>query len=420
MAGLRRYRNQQLLRIIWRDLIQLASLEETFSDLTSLAEVCLSAAIEENEKSLRETFGAPLGENDEPTYLFVIGLGKFGGGELNLSSDIDIIFCYGSNGQCVGGKRNISSEQYFIRLARAVIASLSEITEDGFCFRVDTRLRPFGDSGPLCSSQAAMEQYYQREGRDWERYALIYARTVAGEHSLGTALMERLKPFVYRRYIDFTAIEALQDMHDSVNQDARVRDRLSDIKRGPGGIREIEFLVQCFQLLRGGQEPGLQTPSLSQALASVADLGLLDEQTIADIRSDYLFLRQLENRIQALHDQQTHDLPAGDDLLRGVKAMGFDSSEKFINTLQRVRDRVSERFTSIFPKPAKTDAEPKWVEVWRQMQTDRQSISAAPEPQNNQPFATLLHKLDRQSLSQRAHLRLSQFMPVLLQRLDRM
>ncbi len=418
-AGLRRFRNQQMLRIIWRDLCHLASLDETFADLTSVAEICLAAAIEGNRQKLQEKFGAPVDESSQEQRLAVIGLGKLGGGELNLSSDIDLMFCYGSNGECAGGgKRSLSNEQFFTRLARAAIASLSEVTDEGFCFRVDTRLRPFGDSGPLCTSLTALEQYYQREGRDWERYALIKARPVAGEQALGLELMNRVHPFVYRRYTDFTAVEALQDMHASVSEDARRRDLLEDIKRGPGGIREIEFLVQCFQLLRGGRESVLQTPSLRSALAGIEELGLLNTETVTAIRSDYVYLRQLENRIQALHDQQTHRVPGGEDLLRLTRAMGLVDPAVLNQHLQQVRGSVRQRFHSIFSQQAVAVAEPKWLEVWRQLQTSHQESMVPAEVREDQALTAFLRGLERLSLSQRAQRRLDQFMPVLLHHLD--
>jgi glutamate-ammonia-ligase adenylyltransferase len=420
-SGLRRFRNFHMLRLIWRDLCDLASLDETFADLTALAEICLTGAIEGNSQRLQENFGVPANEDGQEQSLSVIGMGKFGGGELNLSSDIDIIFCFGAHGECVGdNKRRLSNDQFFIRLARAVIASLSDMTKDGFCFRVDTRLRPFGDSGPLVSSMAAMEQYYQREGRDWERYALIKARPVAGDLALGQDLMTCIRPFVYRRYIDFTAIEALQDMHGQVSEDARRTDRLDDIKRGPGGIREIEFLIQCFQLLRGGREHGLQTPSLLKALFEIEELGLLDTTTADQIRQDYVYLRQTENRIQAQRDQQTHRVPSGEDLQRLTQAMGWDDPRVLQSRLSQVRENVTQRFVSIFPAQSKAESDPHWVDAWRHLQADRQGIETDRENHDDQPLTVFMRATGKLPLSRRAHRRLDQFMPVLLQRLDRL
>ncbi|MEE8339767.1 MAG: bifunctional [glutamate--ammonia ligase]-adenylyl-L-tyrosine phosphorylase/[glutamate--ammonia-ligase] adenylyltransferase [Xanthomonadales bacterium] len=417
-AGLRRFRNRQMLRIVWRDLCGLATLAETFCDLTRLAELCLQTAIDEHGYRLQEKYGKPRAGDGSEQRLFVIGMGKFGGGELNLSSDIDVMFCYPQTGAC-DGRRKLANDQYFTRLARAVIASLSEVTEDGFCFRVDTRLRPFGNSGPLTSSIAAMEQYYQHEGRDWERYALVKARPVGGDLVSGTQLLAKLRPFIYRRYIDFGSVEALQEMHASVREDAQRKNRMDDIKRGPGGIREIEFLVQCFQILRGGREPSLQTPSLDQALTQIASLELMSPETVSEVRRDYVFLRRLENRIQALRDQQTHRLPPGEDLERITQAMGEKTPDALSNRLSDVRQQVSARFEGIFPsRPALQETE-RWVGEWRNLQADRQSIDPIALEPGQGPLTTFLRRLDRFVLSQRARRRLDQFMPILLERIDR-
>ncbi len=416
--GLRRFRNREMLRIVWRDLCGLAALGETFRSLTVLAETCLQAALDEHRRRLEEKHGVPRGADGEPQRPFVIGLGKFGGGELNLSSDIDVMFCFAQGGSC-DGRRALSNDQFFTRHARAVIASLADITGDGFCFRVDTRLRPFGDSGPLASNLAALEQYYQREGRDWERYALIKARPVAGDRAVGARLIEQLRPFVYRRYIDYSSVEALHEMHANVREDARRKDRLDDIKRGPGGIREIEFLVQCFQILRGGREVGLQTPSLDRALAEIESLGLLDAPAVGEIRDDYTFLRLLENRIQALRDQQTHRLPPGADRERIARAMYEPGVEALESRLARIRQRVGERFQGIFPSRQPAAPADRWTDLWRGLRAGRQDIDEHPAAGANDPLTLFVRRLERVALSQRAHQRLDRFMPELLDRLDR-
>ena len=415
--GLRRFRNREMLRIVWRDLCGLATLGATFASLTRLAELCLQAALEEHERRLVEKHGTPRAADGRPQRMFVIGLGKFGGGELNLSSDIDIMFCYPESGN-TDGRRSLANDPFFTRLARGVIASLGEITEDGFCFRVDTRLRPFGNAGPLTSSLAALEQYYQREGREWERYALIKARPVAGDREAGNRFIDDVRPFVYRRYIDYSAIEALQEMHANVQQDARRKDRLDDIKRGPGGIREIEFLAQSFQILRGGREPALQTPSLDGALTAIGRLGLLLPEAIAEIRNDYAYLRLLENRIQALRDQQTHRLPAGDDRARVACAMAEPDTASLESSLERTRRRVGQRFGGIFPDRPATPGATHWNAKWQKLHSRRQDIADDPEPDADDPLALFVRRLDRIALSQRANQRLNRFMPGLLQRLD--
>lgn len=424
-AALRLYRNRSMLGIIWRDLCGLASLDQTFADLGSLASHCLQAALDHHHHLLTEKHGQPCTTDGQPQHLVVLALGKYGGGELNLSSDIDILFCYDSAGECASeGRKPLSADQFFTRQARAVIASLSEVQEVGFCFRVDTRLRPFGDSGPLCSNLAAIEQYYQREGRDWERYALIKARPVAGDLQLGQRVMQLVRPFVYRRYIDFSAVEALQEMHLSVLDDARRSDRLDDIKRGPGGIREIEFLVQCFQLLRGGRETSLQTPSLLSALAAVTELQLMTEEAAQRVHEDYGFLRQLENRIQAQHDQQTHELPSGEDLQRLAQAMRFKEVKDLQSRLAEVRGSVNQRFEAIFPSRPEPTADPQWARLWRQLQDQQTGSDSEAEPQvsvaDPTPLELFLSALQRQALSQRARRRLDLFMPALLSRLDRL
>jgi len=423
-SALRLYRNLSMLGIIWRDLCGLSSLDQTFAELGTLASHCLQAALDHHHQLLAEKHGQPCTADGQPQKLVVLALGKYGGGELNLSSDIDILFCYDSAGECAGeGRRPLSADQFFIRQARAVISSLSEIQSEGFCFRVDTRLRPFGDSGPLCTSLAAMEQYYQREGRDWERYAWIKARPVAGDLQLGQRVMQQVRPFVYRRYIDFSAVEALQEMHLSVIDDARRSDRLDDIKRGPGGIREIEFLVQCFQLLRGGRETSLQTPSLLAALAAVKDLQLMAEDSVLRVHADYGFLRQLENRIQAQHDQQTHQLPAGEDLQRLAEAMRMGSVADLLTRLTAVRDSVNRRFEAIFPSRPEPQADPQWARRWRDLQ-DQPAVVAAGEAAaataDPKPLELFLGALQRLAPSQRSRRRLDLFMPALLSRLERL
>jgi len=348
-AGLRRFRNREMLRITWRELAGIATLEETLADLSTLAELCLDAALAHHHALLEARFGTPRGPDGEPQSMVVLGLGKLGGRELNLSSDIDLIFCFPAAGAC-DGRRSLSNEQFFTRLARAVIASLAERTEEGFCFRVDTRLRPYGEAGPLVCSFAALELYYQREGRDWERYALVKARPVAGDRAAGENLLSSLAPFVYRRYIDFGAVESLRTMLDAIRDDAARRDRGNDVKRGPGGIREVEFLVQCMQLLRGGRLRELRTPSLAEALSAIDRLELLPPERVNALRESYRFLRRLENAIQAQHDQQTHSLPEGDDLQRVSAVMGEPSAAALEAALEATRTTVNAALDQSFPR----------------------------------------------------------------------
>jgi len=414
--ALRQFRNREMMRLIWRDLNELAPVDEILTDLSTLADICLQAAVRYHGLTYEEKHGVPRNAEGQPQEIIVMGLGKLGGRELNLSSDIDITFCFPEAGVC-DGRRGLANEQYFTRLARSVIRSLSEITADGFCFRVDTRLRPFGDSGPLVSSFAALEQYYQREGRDWERYALIKARPVAGDLAAGEQLLRLLKPFVYRRYIDFGAIESLRNMHASVREDALRKDRLDDIKRGPGGIREIEFLVQTFQLLRGGREPGLQTPSLFQAASKLGELQLLPDETVSELLSAYRFLRRTENRIQALHDHQTHLVPAGEDGTLVATAMGFEDFPAFHGALGNTRQRVQRLFEQSLPQTDDgADESNRWHVLWQRMRNNAQQGNA--DLAGNQSLSAFVRRLNRLSLSQRASQRLDRFMPILLERFE--
>ena len=415
-SALRQFRNREMMRLIWRDLNELAPVDEILADLSTLADICLQAAVNFHSLVFEEKFGIPRNSDGQPQKLIVIGLGKLGGCELNLSSDVDIIFCYPDRGIC-DGRRGLDNEQFFTRLARSIIRSLSEITADGFCFRVDTRLRPFGDSGPLVSSFAALEQYYQREGRDWERYALIKARPVAGDIASGEQLLGILKPFVYRRYIDFGAIEALREMHANVREDALRKDRLDDVKRGPGGIREIEFLIQTFQLLRGGREPDLQTPSIFEAAASLQKLQVLSNEAVSELLAAYRFLRKTENRIQALHDQQTHRVPEGEDGLRVARAMGFKDVADFQVALEQTRNKVQALFEQSLPQSVgPVDATNPWHTYWQRMRNNAQD--EAQDESRWKPLSDFVKRLSRLSLSQRASRRLDQFMPLLLERFD--
>ncbi len=416
--ALRRFRNQEMMRLIWRDQNNLAPVDEILEDLSTLADICLQASVKYHSTLLEEKHGIPRNSEGQAQSLIVIGLGKLGGCELNLSSDVDIIFCYPERGYC-DGRRGLENDQFFTRLARSVIRSLSQVTVDGFCFRVDTRLRPFGDSGPLVSNFAALEQYYQREGRDWERYALIKARPVAGDLDAGQELLDFLKPFVYRRYIDFGAIEALRVMHANVSDDARRKDRLDDIKRGPGGIREIEFLVQTFQLLRGGREKGLQTPSLFSAAKELKELNLLPAAVIESLLTAYRFLRRTENRIQALHDHQTHRVPAGEDGLRVARAMGFEGFADFDAALGQTRKVVQALFKESLPQSTETvDEKSQWHTYWQNIRHRVRSSKA--DEHEWKPLADFARRLNRLSLSQRASQRLDQFMPILLEQIDAM
>lgn len=352
-GALRRFRRRASLRLIWRDVTGLDSVEDTLLGATRLAEDCLGSALSAVDGQMTARHGQMRDADGQPQSLVVFGLGKLGGGELNFSSDIDLIFAYPEAGESDGG-RPLAAETGFLRQGQRLIQLLDEVTHEGFCHRVDMRLRPFGASGRLALSFAAMEDYYQREGRDWERYAWIKARPVAGDIAAGERLLATLRPFVYRRYLDYTALDSLREMKAMIAAEVARRDMADHIKLGPGGIREIEFLVQSLQLIRGGHEPGLRKRSLLAALPALVEAGHFSPAVAEAMRAAYLFLRRLENRLQMMADQQTHRLP-DDSLCRQRIALGLSYPDwsALAAQLQVHRDRVSEEFSRLLaPQPS--------------------------------------------------------------------
>ncbi|TNF52909.1 MAG: bifunctional [glutamate--ammonia ligase]-adenylyl-L-tyrosine phosphorylase/[glutamate--ammonia-ligase] adenylyltransferase, partial [Gammaproteobacteria bacterium] len=452
---LRLFRRREMLRIIWRDLGGFASLDETLEDLSELADVCIRQALDWTQAWTRTELGIPraapgagLGSGQEPLgstgqdaaqgalagrharderqgapqSLLVIGMGKLGARELNLSSDIDLIFAYAANGQ-VEGPRPLANEQFFIRLAQRLVRSLDETTVDGFVFRVDTRLRPFGDAGPLAMSFTAMEYYYQDQAREWERYAMIKARVVAGPRAEAEQLVALLRPFVYRRYLDFGAIESIRDMKAMIAKELQRKGMADNIKLGPGGIREIEFIGQAFQLVRGGRDPQLQIRPIRQVLAHLGERMLLPDFAVRQLDAAYVFLRRVENRLQAWKDQQTHLLPA-DDLgrLRLARAMGYEDWTGFHASLEEHRRRVQGQFDGVFAAPQSAPAarEPAFVTLWRggMDQTQGEELLAQSGFGDPHQAWTRLEAFrataNRKDLGSRGRERLDQLMPLSL------
>ncbi len=349
---LRMLRRRELVRIAWRDLAGWAELDEVLAELSEFADACIEHALAWLHRQACERHGEPIGEESgAPVGLVVLGLGKLGGRELNFSSDVDLIFAYAEGGRTRGAS-SVSNHEFFLQVARRLIGVLSETTEDGFVFRVDMRLRPNGSSGELVLSFDAMEQYYQIHGREWERYALIKARVSAGDHTAGEQLLAELRPFVYRKYLDFGAIQAIREMKAMINRELVRRGMRSNIKRGPGGIREIEFIGQAFQLIRGGRETLLQERSILRTLALLRDRHHLQAQAVAELDAAYRFLRTVENRLQMAADQQTHQLPQdGLGQQRLATAMGYDDWPTFLTGLRQHMNRVQRHFDQVFAEP---------------------------------------------------------------------
>lgn len=347
-AALRRFRRRELIRIAWRDLSGEADLMQTVAEISAFADTCIDLTLTILEKKLRAELGTPVNTEGIRQRLVVIGMGKLGGRELNFSSDIDLIFAYPESGQTQGGTKSVSNEEFFARLCRQLIQVLGKITADGIVFRVDMRLRPFGDGGPLAMVFDAMENYYQLQGREWERYAWIKARDVAGDPAAGAALLERMNPFVYRRYLDYGAFESLRDMKRKITLEVRRKEMQRDIKLGAGGIREIEFFGQVFQLIRGGVKPFLQRRRILVVLALLQQEGYIPSQVGGELEQGYLFLRNLEHRLQEYADQQTHQLPVDStEMARLALSMGFGEVDAFQTALDLHRRNVHYHFAQL-------------------------------------------------------------------------
>lgn len=354
--ALRWFRHQHLIRLIYRECNGLDSLADTTAALTELASQMIAASLAWHYPRLCTQLGAPVGRHSGRTQpLVVLGMGKLGAWELNLSSDIDLIFAFPESGY-THSERQLDNQQFFTRLGQKLIASLDTVTVDGFAFRVDMRLRPHGDSGALVSNFNAIEDYYQTQGRDWERFAMIKARPVAwvGEGGAQAAdeLMALLTPFTYRKYVDFSAFDSLRDMKNLINREVHRKGLQDDVKLGAGGIRELEFIGQAFQLIRGGRDPELRERRVLPLLALLAEWDLIPVATQTALSQAYAFLRHAEHLIQAQQDRQTQQLPQ-DDALRDrlALAMGFPHWDDFWQALERHRALVHQEFRAVISSP---------------------------------------------------------------------
>ena len=423
--ALRRRRRAEMARIAWRDLEGQAPLETVMAELSAFADATVSAAVAWLHARLEARFGRAYGEDGAPLTLLVLGMGKLGGGELNYSSDIDLLFIYECDGVTRGGRKELEHQDYFDRLGRELIGLLNENTADGFVFRVDMRLRPFGDSGPLTSSLAAIEHYYAVHGRDWERYALIKARPLCGDDRCRTALEALIRPFVFRRYLDYGALDALRDMKALIDREASSEALAGDVKRGRGGIREIEFTGQLFQLTRGGREARLRQRSLLPTLEVCGELGLLEVDEVRTLLAAYRFLRTVEHRLQQVRDEQTHALPRDPrEQTRLAFASGYADWPALAQALDAHRTATRALFAGLLqpvatPAASAHDAD-DWTSLWRDAAHDdlgpRLAARGRAEPTTlAEALRDLKSERFQARLSQHSRARLDRVMPRLVE-----
>lgn len=356
MRALRRYRNAVLCQILADDVLRQQPIETSLAQVSALADETINAAYRWAWQELTAQWGAPRDKDGQEMPLLVLGMGKLGGGELNFSSDIDLIFIYPKNGDTSGGRRSTENSQFYTKLGQKLIQLLNQNTADGFVYRVDMRLRPFGDSGPLVISFAAFEEYYQEQGRDWERYAMLKARVLNPDGVYSAELNSMLRPFVYRRYIDFSAIESLRRMKQLIEQENRRRNRVDNIKLGAGGIREVEFVIQTLQLIRGGRIPALQKPSIFAAFSALVSEQLLEAEVGDALRQDYLLLRKVEHHLQGIDDQQTQTLPSDTQAQQRLAlACGVASWQALQQQIDTAMARIHQQFRLVIAAEEQND-----------------------------------------------------------------
>lgn len=423
---LRQFRRAEMVRLIWRDLTSRASLSETILDVSALADVCISETLEYLYDRLCVQHGVPRSRSGAQQHMLVLGMGKLGAKELNVSSDIDLIFAYPENGETDHERKPIENHRFFTKLGQKLIHALDHVDGEGFVFRVDMRLRPYGSAGALALNFSAFEDYYQNQGREWERYAMVKARIITGSDSDKEALQSIILPFVYRRYTDFSSIEALREMKRLIMSEVHRKGGESNIKLGNGGIREIEFIVQACQLIHGGRDLSLQQPGLLPVFELLKENGYLPEEWVERLKAANEFLRNMEHAIQGLADKQTQLIP-GDALERQQVAwsMRFESWDQAQKQMEMHRENVSGLFSAFLEEPSEEgdeqDSEQSiWLHLVQADASDEQWLDAFDKHGFKQSGACLsaLEELKDsrlyRTMSAEARLRLERFLPVLL------
>jgi len=371
---LRLFRRREMLRIVWRDIAAWAELKETTRDLSFMAEACIDTALSHLYSWQCAELGTPVNDEGVAQQLVVLGMGKLGAWELNVSSDIDLIFAFPEEGEVKDGPKSLTNSEFFSRLGKKLIQALDQQTEDGFVFRVDMRLRPFGAGGPLVSSFNSFENYYLVHGRSWERYAMVKVRVVAGDYEQGNELLSMIRPFVYRRYLDYGAYESLRELKAMITQEVKRKGMSHNVKLGAGGIREVEFVAQVFQLIRGGRDTDLQERRVLIVLEHLANKNLLPDYVVKELTDAYIFLRNTEHRIQEFQDRQTHNLPDNEiGQTRLALGMGFENWDSFLSQLNQHRDNVEAHFEQVFVAPQTEESK---ISVDPEQQTEIQKLEA--------------------------------------------
>ena len=431
---LRQFRRREMLRIVWRDIAGWSELKETTNDLSCMAEACIHFALAKLHSWQCDALGTPVNKDGIEQQLVVIGMGKLGAWELNVSSDIDLIFAFPEDGEVKDGPKSLTNSEFFSRLGKKLIHALDQQTEDGFVFRVDMRLRPFGEGGPLVASFSSFENYYLVHGRSWERYAMVKARVVGGDYEQGKILLAMINPFVYRRYLDYGAYESLRELKNMIRQEVQRKGMTNNVKLGAGGIREVEFIAQVFQLIRGGRDTDLQERRVRVVLDLLEEKNLLPAFVVDELKDAYVFLRNTEHRIQEYQDKQTHNLP--DDEVgqaRLALAMCFESWSDFLTALNKHRENVDAHFDQVFVAPQveteeieKNKDQNDFSEIqrlealWNNMLDEQDAISLLSEkgfvdsPHILKQLQTLHQSRQYASLSRQGQTRLDRLMPLFL------
>ena len=417
-AQLRKLRQLVFAHIMVRDLNHDASLAEVTDTISSFADFTINTALEHAQNHYEQRYGTPLNDKEQKQSLTVIAMGKLGGFELNVSSDIDLIFTYPEAG-FTNGNKQISNQEFFTKIGQKIIQILDDITEDGQVFRVDMRLRPNGDSGALVVSENALEQYLITQGREWERYAWIKARVVTQE---ANGIQNLIRPFVYRKYLDFNAYEAMRSLHRQIKQEVIRTNKTNNIKLGAGGIREAEFVTQIFQLIWGGKNHSLQLKGTQETITELARLQFMTETEKNDLLAAYQFLRNVEHRLQYIEDKQTQTLPS-DQMAqeRIAHSMGFSQYSQFFEALSVHQQKIIQAFDSVFAPSITEKAEHKLASIWQYCLEDEETTKVAlanlgfPTENTWQQLVTQKQSVRYKNLTNHAQTLFDNIIPLLLE-----